>query len=152
MKHKILNEETDLTSEASDTNQRNMLCLRHYSEEASQATAASVPGAPSLPWGLTSSLSQQGRIILPLHQVSQSPQLFWRKFCFVMNAATTNELTFYPVCFHSCVPSRRSWEVTHMITSGPEHHVPAAVLKANTALGPPNRAISRSIVWEGPKR
>lgn len=23
-----------------------------------------------------------------------------------------------------------------MITSGPEHHVPAAVLKANTALGP----------------
>ncbi len=140
-----------------------MSCFRHYSAEVSQVTAASVPGAPSLLWGLIYSLSQQGRTILPRHQVSQSPQLFLRIFVlynlqFSLHTQTWKELltwhgelTLCPFCFHSHARSRRSWEVTHMITSAPEHRVYAAVPNPNTALGPRNKVISRSNVIEGPK-
>ena len=38
-------------------------------------------------------------------------------------------------CLLCFVPCRRSWEVTHMITSASEHHVNAAALKPNTAWG-----------------
>ena len=145
------------------SNQSHVSCFRLYSAEVSQVTAASVPGAPSLLWGLIYSLSRQARTILPRHQVSQSAYLFRRKSAFsciiendVFHCIHKNkkdlklEMVNSLPCLFSF--SRRSWEVTHMMTSAPEHHVYAAELNPNTALGPWKRVVTRSNVIEGPKR
>lgn len=138
-------------------------CFRPYSEEVSRVTAASVPGAPSLLWGLIYSLSRQGRTILPRHQVSRSADPFRRKSalsCIIENYVFhcirkhQKDLRVEMVNSLPCLFSfsRRSWEVTHMMASALEHHVYAAELNPNTASGPRKRVITRSNVIEGPKR